>query len=209
MIATEILDVDTGDRVFKLKAVKDIDSLLNLVENDDDVPFWAVLWPAAKGMARFLWNYPGLEGKSILELGAGLGLAGMVAAARGGCVTQTDFVPEALEYCQFNSELNGIDDITRILADWRSFDIGQRFDLVVGSDILYEPTLHPYLQDIFSNNVKPGGRIILSDPGRKDAQEFIRKLVKQGFEQAVFDYRVEDAGLYYNVNVYVLIRGKL
>lgn len=204
MVQTEVLDVDAGGRIFKLKAVKDIDSLLNLVQNDDDVPFWAVLWPAAIGMARFLWQGPNLSGSRVLELGAGLGLAGIVAAAKGGRVCQTDFIPEALEFCKFNAALNKMVIDDRPLADWRQFNLQGSFDLILGSDILYEPTLHPYLHKIFSNYLNPGGRIVLSDPGREDAKNFINQLVKEGFRVSCDKFDIKDGELNYCVRVYTL-----
>ncbi|GAB4272337.1 MAG: hypothetical protein Kow00111_26020 [Thermincola ferriacetica] len=207
MVATEIMEIDVGGRFFKVKAVKDIDSLLNLVKTDDDVPFWAVLWPAAIGMARFLWQGPDLTGQKILELGAGLGLAGIVAAAKNGVVYQTDLFPEALDFCAFNAKLNKVGNIKRIQADWRSFEITEDFDIILGSDILYEPTLHPYLKSIFYRLLKPGGRIILSDPGRKDAQEFICGLGQEEFGVAECRFNVEDSGLHYRVTVYTLELG--
>jgi len=148
-------------KTFKINVVEDVDYLLDLVETDDDVPFWAVLWPAALGMAEYFWENTSFGEKRILELGAGLGLVGIVAAAKGAEVVQTDFIPEALQLAEENAKINHITKIERVLADWRKFPLDERFDLIIGSDILYEPTLHPFLKEIFLTNLKPGGQWFL------------------------------------------------
>src|SRR5690349_7060332 len=52
-------------------------------------PYGVVLWPAAIALAHELLTRD-LTGARILELGAGTGLPGIVAASRGARVVQTD-----------------------------------------------------------------------------------------------------------------------
>jgi hypothetical protein len=66
-----------------------------------------VLWPAALVLARWLCrNAALLRGKSVLELGAGMGLAGLAAAHLARRVCLTDFNPLVLENLRANVELN-------------------------------------------------------------------------------------------------------
>lgn len=106
-LKSEELIVDLGGQTVKLKTVADLEPLLARVEEDDDIPFWAELWPSALGLARFIWQGPDLAGQKVLELGAGLGLPGIAAAFKGAAVTQTDLVPASLEWARENARLNG------------------------------------------------------------------------------------------------------
>lgn len=189
---------------FHLKVVDDIDYLLGLVKTDDDVPFWAVLWPAAIGMSEFLWENIDFTGKRVLELGAGLGLVGLVAAVKQAQVLQTDFIPEAVQLAQENAELNGINNIQYVLADWRDFQVSAKFDWIIGSDILYEPKLHPYLHKIFRANLEPGGSIVLADPGREDAKRFIEDLRQAGWSVSTEITEVYETGRRVEISLYFL-----
>jgi len=64
--------------------------------------------------------------------------------------------------------------IEQAKADWRAFpaDLGQPFDIVLGSDILYERTLHPDLLRLLPTLVQPGGLLLVSDPQRPQAADF-------------------------------------
>src|SRR5205085_8137477 len=74
-----------------LLAAPDLEAVI-----DDDLdlerpPYWALIWPSALALARFLIRTDALcRGKRVLELGCGAGLAGIVAAALGARVLQTD-----------------------------------------------------------------------------------------------------------------------
>lgn len=192
------------NKSFDLKIVEDVDYLLGLVKTDDDVPFWAVLWPAAIGMSEYIWENIDFTGQRVLELGAGLGLVGLVAAAKRGEVVQTDFIAEALQLAQENAGKNGITNVTQVLADWRDFQIGEKFDWILGSDILYDPSVHPYLRKIFNENLVQGGRILLADPGRDDAGRFIESLEKAGWDVIKVTKKVFESGRRVNVSLYLL-----
>lgn len=175
------LEVPLDDRVFLVDTVASLDDLLAEVQTDDDIPFWAELWPAAQGLARFLYSKPDLEGNRILELGAGLGLPGFAAAARGAVVTQTDYSQASMAACRHNAQLNGV-QTSQLVADWRHFpDLG-RFDWCVASDVLYEPDFHASLIEVLQQVLRPQGRVVISDPGRENAKVFMRQLQEQGYQ---------------------------
>src|ERR1041385_1824148 len=61
------------------------------------LPYWAELWESGLGIGQMLVSSPQLvRGKSILDLGCGMGLAGTVAAALGANVLFADLEPDAL-----------------------------------------------------------------------------------------------------------------
>ena len=55
-----------------------------LAGQEDKDPYWARPWPSAVALAAALLQRPELvAGKTVAELGAGLGLAGIAAAMAG------------------------------------------------------------------------------------------------------------------------------
>lgn len=201
---TRLRQVKIENLTLTVKEAADINMLLAGVEDDDDIPFWSVLWPSAIVLARFLKGLDLPAGCRVLELGAGVGLAGLVAAQQGGMVTQTDFVPGALALQQANAELNGVTGMRHELADWRNFDLSRKFDLIIGSDILYEPKLHGCLGEIFRGCLEEKGTVILADPSREGGKIFIRSLLAEGFRGRHEELSVEFDGLVYRVNVWVM-----
>jgi predicted nicotinamide N-methyase len=100
---------------------------------DEFLPYWAELWPAARALAGAL---PHVAGLRVVELGCGLGLPSLVAAARGARVTATDWAAEAVDLLRENAARNGLEiDVER--RDWRD-GWEARFDLAIAADVLYE-----------------------------------------------------------------------
>jgi predicted nicotinamide N-methyase len=101
--------------------------------DDEFLPYWAELWPAAAALAAAL---PDVAGLHVIELGCGLGLPSLVAAARGADVTATDWAQDAIDLLRENAGRNGL-RLTAELWDWREAR-GDRFDLALAADVLYE-----------------------------------------------------------------------
>lgn len=68
-------------------------------------------------------------GERVLEIGAGLGLAAVLAARAGARVVATDVVPAAVETIRANATLNGV-AIDARLGDCYAPVAGERFDLI-------------------------------------------------------------------------------
>jgi predicted nicotinamide N-methyase len=102
-------------------------------EQDEFLPYWADLWPAANALAEAL---PDVAGLRVVELGCGLGLPSLVAAARGAHVTATDWSPDAIDLLRENARRNGI-VLHAEVRDWRD-PWPARFDLALAADVLYE-----------------------------------------------------------------------
>src|SRR5665213_3667990 len=101
--------------------------------DDEFMPYWAELWPAGLALAEALPEH--LVGVRVVELGCGLGVPSLVAAARGAEVTAVDWADDAIALLRDNAARNGLElEATR--ADWRSFD--GAFDLALAADVLYE-----------------------------------------------------------------------
>lgn len=102
-------------------------------EHDEFLPYWAELWPAATALAAAL---PDVAGLRVVELGCGLALPSLVAAAHGAAVTATDWAADAIELVRTNAERNGL-AVRAEVRDWRD-PWDERFDLVLAADVLYE-----------------------------------------------------------------------
>jgi len=133
---------------------------------DEFLPYWAELWPAATALAEAL---PVLDGLRVCELGCGLGLPALVAAARGAEVTATDWASDAIELLRLNAARNGL-RVRAELRDWRE-PWGERFDLLLAADVLYERrNVEPVLQRL--RELAPVALIGLA--GRPYEAEFLR-----------------------------------
>ena len=100
---------------------------------DEFLPYWAELWPSALALARAL--PVDLAGQAVVEVGCGLGIPSLVAAARGAEVTAIDWAPAAIELLQENAARNAL-TLEEQVADWRTF--AGSFDLAIAADVLYE-----------------------------------------------------------------------
>lgn len=198
--------IDLGDHEITIYLVGNAEEILMDAIEKEETPLWVELWPAAIGLARWIWHGSNLEGKNILELGCGLGLAGLVAGLKDGDVIQTDYVNGALEIAKDSAILNKLNNITWAIADWRNFKIEDKFDYIIGSDIIYHPNLHDDLIKIFENNLKPMGSIIVSDPGRKDGQALIEKLKIRGWQVNTNRIHVKQDFHMYPIDIYDLIK---
>jgi release factor glutamine methyltransferase len=82
-----------------------------------------------KGSLFFCRNLQVVPGERVLEIGAGLGLAAVLAARAGARVVATDVVPEAVEAARANARRNGVEIDVR-LGDCYTPVGGERFDLI-------------------------------------------------------------------------------
>lgn len=178
----QVVPVEFGAQRLEMIKVADLDELLEEVTDVDQIPFWAELWPASLGLARYIFNNRHLLKKlSALELGAGIGLAGIAARLAGANLLHTDYAEAALRFIRVNSLRNGLREPRLLLADWRRFPSIGQFDLILGADILYEKTLHQDLAAVIGRSVKPNGMVWLADPGRDYALEFIFLMMERGW----------------------------
>jgi predicted nicotinamide N-methyase len=102
--------------------------------DDEFLPYWAELWPASLALAAALPAR--LDGVRVVELGCGLGVPALVAAARGAEVTATDWAEDAIALLRENAARNGL-ALRAEARDWRE-PWDERFDLALAADVLYE-----------------------------------------------------------------------
>jgi len=196
-----------GGKVLNFTVVANSEEILHETLPDGESPVWVELWPSALALARWYWRGEDLSGKKVLELGAGLGLPGIVAALKGAAVTQTDYIPAAVELARQNARRNGAAErMTHLVADWRQFPVQERFDIITGSDFIYQPLNHPYLEEIFNRNLLPGGRLVIGEYGRVDALQFLQSLQQKGWQVREELWPVEQGGYVYKIRIFQLWR---
>jgi predicted nicotinamide N-methyase len=150
----------------------DADALLDeeAFERDEYMPYWAELWPSARALARRVGSRA-LHGARVLELGCGLGLPSIAAALAGGRVTATDWSPDAIAFTERNAVANGA-HLQTAVASWADTgDLVARgpWDLVIGSDLLYEARNVALVLDVLDT---VADHAIIADPGRPASVEF-------------------------------------
>jgi methyltransferase-like protein 23 len=165
-----------------------------LSEERSRAPYGLALWPAAIALAHDLVSRAAdLRGRSILELGAGTGLPGIVAATYGADVVQTDRLDAALAIGRLNAERNGAHSIRHRLADWSAWTDTECYDVILGADVTYAPRLHPFLRTIFDTNLAPGGRLLLADPFRSASVRLLESMEQDGWKVSVTKWALNGA----------------
>ena len=151
----------------------DVEALIDVAafEADERIPYWANVWESAIVLAEDLASSVGV-GRSLLELGCGLGLPALVAARQGFAATASDYEEAALEGVRYNAARNGVAGLATLLLDWRRppADLG-RYDVVVAADVLYEKHHATALAAAIARTLAPDGVAWVADPGRARAAE--------------------------------------
>ena len=184
--------VFVGDYTFRIDRPADSDRLLDhpwcrsAYVADQYVPYWPTLWPSARMLAKAIlrepWeSYP--QPLQVLEVGCGLGLAGVACLARGLRVTFSDVDETALTYAAANARVNGYPDGFRTrLLDFRCPPDDVKYPVVIGSDLMYEERMVDPLVRLLEAVLAPGGVCLIADPDRHAARFFRWKLQEAGYD---------------------------
>ncbi|KAG7493418.1 hypothetical protein JOB18_008710 [Solea senegalensis] len=167
----------------------------------------APVWESALLLCRFLeQQHVELRGKRVMELGAGTGVVGILAARFGAAVTLTD-LPHAVPQLQVNVShnmpaggwpstpprvlpLSWGEDHLNFTSDW---------DLVFGADIIYLPDTFLLLMKTLSHLCKKGAVVYFSSKmrGEHGTQRFFEECLPSRFNVALV-HRDEQQ----NINIY-------
>jgi predicted nicotinamide N-methyase len=150
---------------------------LSVAEAD---PFWASLWRAYQGLVLHLQSL-GVQGKRILEVGCGQGAMGIAAAMMGAEVTLSDSVGNALLVAQIHAwPVRHLTRVRRLRWGVDRFP-GEQFDIIAGSDVLYEPLAWDALLETAREHLAPDGLVLFSEPPRYTGEKFAGWMATKGW----------------------------
>lgn len=147
-------------------------------------------------MAARLAQRPVTPGERILEIGCGLALASLVGHRRGADVTASDCHPLASSFLRENLRLNDLAPLPYRHGQWGATtareDSSKRedralqgqFDVVMGSDLLYERDADGALAQFIALHTAPAGEVWITDPDRGNRNAFTRSMALHGFALA-------------------------
>lgn len=179
---------------FSLLKVRDSNKLVDAIvpgdfAADERLPYWADVWTSSVELARWCLADTDLRGKRVLELGSGLGLAGIAAARAGAIVTLSDYEQDALDFAQCNVLRNlSSHELERThfhLLDWRNvadlrlFD--PAFDMVIAADVVYERRSFLPLVEALHHLLGHRGVAVFTEPCRSIGELFFTLLQSEGF----------------------------
>ena len=137
-------------------------------------PYWATAWPSGLTLAEAIAGRS-LGARRVLELGCGLGVPSLAAAAAGGRVLATDGSPDAVVFAAHNLALNDLEgEVARV--DWREpgpLLEGAPWDLVLAADVLYLRDNVEALLRVLPQLLGDRGEAIVADPRRAGGRDFV------------------------------------
>jgi len=138
---------------------------------DEFMPYWAEPWPAAIMLVEEVVRRREPGGDPILEIGAGLGLAGLALTKTGYRVVISDYDADALLFIEANARLNGITPHEIRRLDWRN-PPAEQFSAIIGADVLYEARHVAPVVQLIKRCLRRGGAAFISTPTRATADAF-------------------------------------
>lgn len=151
-------------------------------------PLFGLLWPSGAQLAARMASRPLQAGERVLEIGCGLALASLVCHRRGVDVTASDCHPLAAQFLQENVRLNGLAPLKYRAGQWGSdaaapHDAVQgQFDLIMGSDVLYERDARASLASFLDRHAGSGAQVWIVDPNRGNRSTFHKQMAARRFE---------------------------
>jgi predicted nicotinamide N-methyase len=156
-------------------------------------PLFGLLWPSGAHLAARLALRPVTAGDRILEIGCGLALASLVGHRRGADVTASDCHPLAGAFLLENLRLNGLLPMKYRHGQWgeprsslgsqvlAAAPVDGLFDLIIGSDLLYERDAGGCLAGFIDIHAAVGAEVWIIDPDRGNRSAFNRQMAGLGF----------------------------
>jgi predicted nicotinamide N-methyase len=144
-------------------------------------PIFGVVWPSSLVLAHYIADYD-TGSKRILEVGCGMALSSLLLNKQLADITATDYHPEVETFLNRNTKLNGDKSINYERVDWSDTNdtLGQ-FDMIIGSDLLYEDEHIEQLANFINEHSNPSSEVIIVDPGRGRKSKLSAKMVEFGY----------------------------
>ena len=169
--------ITVGSKTFQIAYPGNADELLDHPSTQDAfyadqyMPYWAELWPSSQMLGEVLMRQTWPMNHRALEIGCGVGLAGIVALSLGMHVTFSDYDATAVQFAADNAIANGFTHFDQLPLDWR-FPPGFQVPLLLAADVIYEERNIAPLITFIQTVLAPGGLCLLSDSDRSTKGEF-------------------------------------
>jgi predicted nicotinamide N-methyase len=194
---TEVVAYELGGLNVALVCVQDLEARLDrqrlLCDEAYEPPYWALVWTGARLLARHVVEAVDCEGKTVLDVGCGLGLTSVAAARRGALVTAIDRDLAATEFLLASAAANRV-RVEALVGDVTAVRLPRRYDIVLAAEILYDFAAFDRLGAALAGALAPGGSVWLADAGRVNTRAFYAGLERRGLairEVAVREDREE------------------
>ena len=154
---------------------------------------FGLLWPSGRQLAQHMAGRAPVPGERILEIGCGLALASLVCHRRGDDITASDCHPLTDDFLRENLRLNDLPPLPYGHGQWGALSAAQtaaggmlaplqgRFDLIIGSDVLYERDEAGMLASFLGLHLRPAAEVLVIDPDRGNRAAFSRHMGLLGF----------------------------
>jgi predicted nicotinamide N-methyase len=175
---TEERELVIGKRRFRFLVPVSLEPFLDTEDLFKGFPLWTKIWEASLVLAHRLSAVSPLKGRRWLELGAGIGVVGVAAAAFQHDITITEHDPHALNFIHANAHLNDCkpNDIRQL--DWMQPDLKTPFDRIIGSELVYNEKDFPALRALFNALLQSDGEILLAGEVRQTSVAFLDLMQK-------------------------------
>lgn len=187
-VQTNMQTLMVGDHAFHLLSLKDKQQYADpdgAAEragiSSSTWPLFGHVWPSGRVLADLMQVHE-IDGLRVLEVGCGLGLASLVLHGRGAAMTSSDYHPMAADFLLHNLHLNELSPLVFALCDWEKHqpDLGL-FDLIIGSDLLYEPNHPSLLSGFIDRHSSAWVEVVIIDPDRRQQRQFTRQMEALGY----------------------------
>jgi len=199
-----------GGHSFTFLSVLDSYALLDRISpeefvKDEQMPYWAEIWPSAITLSSFIADELSPEGLRAVEIGAGVGMASVVASWKGASVLTTDYSLEALRFVRYNALKNRV-MLESEKLDWRLVQCREQFDLLFAADVLYERVNLLPIVTAMDKLLKPGGVAYIADPRRRLAGQFLELAAENNFSITPFQRKYRGSKQSVAVTIYKMTR---
>lgn len=198
---TKITEYQFNNKSFTFLTPADPDEILDSVsqnefEKDEQLPYWADIWPSSEAIFEYCTNLSIKPNSKICEIGAGLGIiaSAISYSLKDSFLVSTDISKDSVYYIKDNFKRNNLQGESAC-CDWRYSPFKEKFDIIIGADILYEERWTEPVLDFIKGNLKPNGYALISDPHRKHWSNFKNRALEKDFtvnSEGIFVQKVQN-----------------
>lgn len=136
-------------------------------DDDPPAPYWAYQWAGGLALTHHFCAHPELvEDKRVLDLGAGSGLVGIIAARLGAHAKAAEIDPNGRAAIALNATANGV-ALPLIDIDLRNAP-PQNIDLITAGDVFYNAEIAQLMLPFLTSCSAAGITVLIGDPDRRD-----------------------------------------